>query len=175
MGKDRKTSPTSIHASTGARYEAVRCVKCERCFEPRRHDQRFCSKECRITYHVGVREAGKAAIARKRRGMHYAKVEDSPRLQRVLAVLAEGNWHSTFNLNMNACVTSAGTAIAELKRNGYVIERQRIEGSQSFEYRLLPHEGRKTGEAHDGGRGVNPRPPHPDSPRCSTQGITGRQ
>ena len=69
--------------------------------------------------------------------MNFAKVGKSPRLQKVLAVLKNGNvWRSTFEINAAARVTSAGTAIAEINRNdGYVIKK-RLRGDGAAEYRL---------------------------------------
>ncbi len=69
--------------------------------------------------------------------MNYAQIETSKRLKRVLEALSDGQWHSTFELNMNARVTSAGTAIAELGRNGYTIEHRNLSDGRAFEYRLI--------------------------------------
>lgn len=73
--------------------------------------------------------------------MNFARVGNSPRLQRVLHVLRHGTskglWHSTFDLNLAARVTSAGTAISELEHQGYTIYHRRMTKSQSFEYRLI--------------------------------------
>lgn len=53
--------------------------------------------------------------------IHYAKVENSPRLQRILRVLADGAEHSTRNIITDANVCAVNTAISELRRNGYTI------------------------------------------------------
>jgi len=68
--------------------------------------------------------------------MNFALIENSHRLQKVLAALSDGYRHSTLNLNAAAQVTSSGTAIAEINRNeGYFIEK-RIRSDRAAEYRI---------------------------------------
>jgi len=57
--------------------------------------------------------------------MNAAKVENSPRLQRVRDYLAkDGLWHTTKDIIYSANVCAVNSCIAELKdpRNGYKIE-----------------------------------------------------
>ena len=71
---------------------------------------------------------------------HYARVEGSPRLQRVLGVLMDRQWHSTRDISLKADCYSVGASIQELRdeRNGCVIETQHhIDGHRSrWEYRM---------------------------------------
>ncbi len=53
--------------------------------------------------------------------MHYARIEASPRLQRVAAVLADGRAHSTLDIVQGAQVCAVNSIIAELRANGWAI------------------------------------------------------
>ncbi len=68
---------------------------------------------------------------------HYARVEGSPRLQRLLRVLLDGQWHSTRDLSLKAECFSVGASIQELKdsRNGCMIES--TPAGDHWEYKLL--------------------------------------
>ena len=72
--------------------------------------------------------------------MHAARIERSARLQRVLAVLEAGGWHSTMDIVREAGVCAVNSAIAELRANGLAIEcRQSNEplfGGRAWLYRL---------------------------------------
>ena len=57
--------------------------------------------------------------------MKYAKLETSPRLQRVAALLAGGQWHTTMGIVHGAQVMAVNSAIAELRANGLAIECKR--------------------------------------------------
>ena len=52
---------------------------------------------------------------------HAANAENSPRLQRVLAVLKDGLEHSTYEILHKAQVCAVNTDIHELRQNGYDI------------------------------------------------------
>ncbi len=67
--------------------------------------------------------------------MHYARVEKSERLQRVLALLADGGWHSTLDIIIGAGVCAVNSCISELRANGYSIFC-RCAGRGRFEYCL---------------------------------------
>lgn len=67
--------------------------------------------------------------------MHYARLEASPRLQRLLAVLRRGGWWSTRALVTEADVCAINTAIDELRANAIAIET-RCTGRGKWEYRL---------------------------------------
>lgn len=67
--------------------------------------------------------------------MHAAMVEASERLQRVLRLLEDGQWHSTLDVMIGAGVCAVNSCIAELRANGYAIACRRV-GRERFEYRL---------------------------------------
>lgn len=57
--------------------------------------------------------------------MNYARLENSPRLQRLAEVLADGREHSTLDLALRAGLCAVNSAVAELRENGYDIECRR--------------------------------------------------
>lgn len=67
--------------------------------------------------------------------MHAARIEASDRLQRVLALLSDGGWHSTFEIVIGAGVCAVNSCVAELRANGYTIVCRRV-GKDRFEYRM---------------------------------------
>lgn len=67
--------------------------------------------------------------------MHAAKIDNSPRLQRVADLLADGEWHSTLDIIIGAGVCAVNSCVAELRANGYPIACRRV-GKERFEYRL---------------------------------------
>lgn len=73
---------------------------------------------------------------RNAKRMHYAKVENSPRLQRVRDVLFDGQEHSTRDIMEKAHVCAVNSCITELRRNGFQIPKPRIEGNV-FYYKML--------------------------------------
>ena len=54
--------------------------------------------------------------------MHYARVEKSNRLQRVLAALSCGRALTTRTIVRRARVCAVNSIVSELRANGYVIE-----------------------------------------------------
>jgi len=68
--------------------------------------------------------------------MHAARLEASPRLQRVLWALMDGQWHTTRELIVAAEVCAVNSCIAELRANGVAIET-RCEGVGRYAYRLV--------------------------------------
>jgi hypothetical protein len=71
--------------------------------------------------------------------MHAARIEHSERLQRVLALLSDGAWHSTLDVVFAARVCAVNSCIAELRANGVRVDCRRI-GKDRFEYRLAAAE-----------------------------------
>jgi len=67
--------------------------------------------------------------------MHAARLEASARLQRVLALLEDGQWHSTLDIVMAAQVCAVNSCVAELRANGFRVDCRRV-GRERFEYRL---------------------------------------
>lgn len=66
--------------------------------------------------------------------MHAAKLEHSPRLQRLLSVLRQGRWYSTRELVKLAEVMAINSAADELRANGFNVECERR--GQYWYYRL---------------------------------------
>ena len=74
--------------------------------------------------------------------MHAARLSRSKRLQRVHALLSDGEWHSTRDIVHAAQVCAVNSIIAELRHNGCWIETRRrpaLVGDSAvvFEYRLV--------------------------------------
>lgn len=68
--------------------------------------------------------------------IHYARIENSDRLRRVLAVLSDGQPHSTLEIIREAEVCAVNSAVAELRMNGFRIECRQV-GRERFEYTLI--------------------------------------
>mgnify|MGYP000442267842 CR=1 FL=1 len=68
--------------------------------------------------------------------MRWARIESSPRLQRVLWAMMDGQWHSTRELIVEAEVCAVNSCIAELRANGIEIET-RCTGVGRYQYRLV--------------------------------------
>ncbi len=56
--------------------------------------------------------------------IHAAKIDRSPRLNRVLRVLRDGREHTSWELQMEARTVAVHTCISELRANGYAISRR---------------------------------------------------
>lgn len=70
--------------------------------------------------------------------MHAARIEHSDRLQRVLALLSDGAWHSTLDIVFAARVCAVNSCVAELRHNGVRVDCRKV-GKDRFEYRLAAH------------------------------------
>lgn len=71
---------------------------------------------------------------------HHAKIENSPRLQRVLAVLEDGAWHSTLDVAKEAGTVAPAASIAELRSNGIEVEVRTVNdgnGKRIWQYRVV--------------------------------------
>jgi hypothetical protein len=64
-----------------------------------------------------------------------AKIENSERLQRVLALLQDGQEHSTLDIIIGAGVCAVSACVAELRAGGHAITCRRA-GKTRFLYRL---------------------------------------
>lgn len=76
--------------------------------------------------------------------MHAAQLAASPRLQAVLAALADGAEHSTLDLVHEAGVCAVNSIIAELRANGFTIHCRQARGpggGRIWLYRLIPAPG----------------------------------
>lgn len=70
--------------------------------------------------------------------IHYAKIENSPRLQRTLAVLQSGKPATTLEIMMYARVCAVNSIISELRRNGFEIDSRPVKGGGGiWEYQLV--------------------------------------
>ena len=72
--------------------------------------------------------------------MHAARLKTSERLQRVAALLKDGQWHSTLDIVRRANVCAVNSAVSELRRNGLNIICQSASGDfdrRIWCYRLL--------------------------------------
>lgn len=54
-----------------------------------------------------------------------ANLATSPRLQRVAAFLADGQWHTTLEIVMGASVCAVNSCVAELRANGIPVTCRR--------------------------------------------------
>lgn len=68
--------------------------------------------------------------------IHYAKIDNSPRLKRVHAVLCDGKWHSTRDIMRAADVCAVNSIITELRANEYDIV-SRCVGQGRYEYQMI--------------------------------------
>ncbi len=69
--------------------------------------------------------------------MKAARLDTSPRLQRVYECLLDGGWHSTRDIVRRADVCAVNSCVAELRdpRSGFEIETRRK--NKNWEYRLV--------------------------------------
>jgi hypothetical protein len=67
---------------------------------------------------------------------HAANIATSERLQKVLNFLSDYNWHSTFEIMQVTQLCATGSAISELRANGYEIECRWV-GLGHYEYKLI--------------------------------------
>ena len=74
--------------------------------------------------------------------IHAARLEHSPRLQRLYALLQDGRRHSTRDCVMNAHVMAISSAITELRANGIAVESGCV-GKGLWEYWLPAGQQRK--------------------------------
>lgn len=71
--------------------------------------------------------------------MHAARLDRSPRLRRVYALLEDGDWYSTRQIIRSADVCAVNSIIAELRQNGATIEctkRRDEHGQPRWFYRM---------------------------------------
>lgn len=59
---------------------------------------------------------------KKQPGIHYAKLANSPRLQRLHALLMNGTEYTTLEIMQSAKICAVSAAITELRRNGFDID-----------------------------------------------------
>jgi hypothetical protein len=66
--------------------------------------------------------------------MNYARIDRSDRLQRLLVLLADGQWHGTLDIVQRARICAVNSAVAELRANGVPVQC-RCAGRGRYEYR----------------------------------------
>lgn len=70
--------------------------------------------------------------------MHHARIEHSERLQRALAFLRDGAWHTTREIVHGAEVMAVNSVVAEIRENGYIVECESVPGIRGrYRYRLV--------------------------------------
>lgn len=76
--------------------------------------------------------------------MHAAKIEDSPRLQKVLKYLRFHGVRTTMEIIQDCHVCAVNSIIAELRANNFTIDCQAVKGQRGvYQYRLI--EGQQPG------------------------------
>jgi len=75
----------------------------------------------------------------KRSGvMHAARLEDSPRLQRVLAFLRRHGPATTIEIVKGCDVCAVNSIIAEIRANGFTVECHAVKGQRGvYRYELI--------------------------------------
>ena len=72
--------------------------------------------------------------------IHYARLNQSPRLQRLLKFLSDREPHSTLDIIVGAGICSVNTSICELRLNGFDIPCKYVktmeDGAKIYEYQL---------------------------------------
>lgn len=68
--------------------------------------------------------------------IHFARLENSDRLRRVLKMLLDGRWHSTRDIMLQADVCAVSTTISELRANGVDIVTICRSRPRRYEYAL---------------------------------------
>lgn len=74
--------------------------------------------------------------------MHYARLDKSARLQRLLSFLADGQEHTTMDIIRQASICAVNSAVSELRRNGHAVNCRPLgmsdDGARVYGYRLQP-------------------------------------
>ena len=109
--------------------------------------------------------------------MNAARLDTSPRLQRVLDYLSDRREHTTRDIVIGAQVCAVNSCIAELRMNGFDItcRQDMVEGRRYWHYRLAsrePSPGLRGGEPAAGSAG-HPLPARPASPSGSLVAAGG--
>ena len=73
---------------------------------------------------------------KKAPGIHYAKLANSPRLQRLHALLQSGKEYTTLEIMQSAKICAVSSAICELRLNGIDIPPAKMVGRGVYSYKL---------------------------------------
>ncbi len=95
---------------------------------------KFCCDPCRNRLHSGERLEGRKALSGKGK-MRAAKLANSSRLRKIHGLLVGGEWHTRLEIFKKTGVDNVSTAISELRKNGFEIEKRHVAGGL-WEYRL---------------------------------------
>jgi len=74
--------------------------------------------------------------------IHYARIENSPRLQRLLQCLeaqpkSSDGWITTWNISQQAHICAVNSAVCELRLNGYAVDSRKSKTEENaWEYRI---------------------------------------
>lgn len=68
--------------------------------------------------------------------IHYAKLHNSPRLQRLHALLKGGTAYTTLEIMRKAKICAVNSAVCELRRNGFDIDCKAL-GIGVYSYRMV--------------------------------------
>ena len=123
--------------------KAVYGDSCENCGDSMtpRERKRFCHPSCKDAYHKKAHAVGESKM--KSRGIKYAKLATSKRLQRLLKFLSDCKPHTTKEIFIGANICAVNTAVTELRRNGFNIlcrfKEAVQDGSRIYEYQLCKH------------------------------------
>lgn len=129
-------------------YAAIECKYCKSPIANPSRNQEFCQNKnkCKDAFHRENRMNGEKQ--RKSKGMHFANLSGSPRLQRLLKFLSDGRKHTTWEIQSGARICNVGTTASELRRNSALRKRgfelppakyigETDDGGKIFEYQLI--------------------------------------
>ena len=114
------------------------CKYCEGFIPSPRIGKDYCDHQCKDAYHKYAHKVGDAKLQSK--GIRYANLSESPRLQRLLKFLSDCKPHTTREIINGANICAVNTAVTELRRNNFDISckfKEVLEdGSRVYEYQL---------------------------------------
>lgn len=114
------------------------CQFCNLVIPEYKEGKKYCNHRCKDAYHKMTVSLGKKAI--EKGTIHYARLNKSPRLQRLLKFLSDLEPHTTLDIIVGAGICSVNTAICELRLNGFDIpcklREVRDDGAKIYEYQL---------------------------------------
>ena len=98
--------------------------------------KKYHSKDCKDNHSALMRELGKQVLNRGK--IKAAKLENSPRLQRVAKYLSDGKPHTTRDIQIACDVCCVGTIVSELRdeQNGFDITCTQVAKGR-FEYTMI--------------------------------------
>ena len=129
IDQSKKGDQGSVYGST----DMIKCAHpdCKEVFG-RSPNKVYHSLDCKNDYHRLERTAGKKALTRGK--IKAAKLENSPRLQRVARFLSDGKVHTTIEIQDACRVCAVGTIKSELidPKNGFDITFSYVDGNDAI-------------------------------------------